>query len=304
MSTLDYEPTLDGGPYDPQPAGGQVATLELFDTSARTGPPELTVGPAVRQRAYVYRFTVPDTTVGRYWARVTWTVEAAGATVVDDLPGPLDLPVRDDLVVSPEALAVRLGVPLPLDDEQREQLAGAVLDAQADVEGYLGRPILPTIVRERRSWPGPWEAKTGWFIRSLNEAEVLDGNGQPTGYWDWTYLAGLNARDDQLLRPIRRLLLAHAAMQDDAVRLWSSVGSGSSGDGTGAKRVKSLSTEGQSVSYEYGRPGSGSGGGSSGSETVGGPVKWSSIDAWRINGRRVYQRGASYGGLVSMEAVP
>jgi choline dehydrogenase-like flavoprotein len=302
VSVLDYQPMLNGAPYDPQPAGGAVTTLALYANPDHTGS-ATSFGPATRVREAVYRFTVPDSTpAGRYWPRVTWNAESGGTPIDDDLPAPLDLPVRDDLVVSPETLAVKLGVPLPLTAEQRAALIDALLDAQTDVRAYLGRPILPQVVTERRSWPpGGWLFVEQPVLEVLTETEVLDENSQPTGYWDVTYLAGLDARSDERLRPIRRVVLAQAAQQDAAVRLWSTAGAGAATDGTGAKRVRSVSAEGQSVSYTYATPDSGGGGDKGG---VGGPVRWSSIDSWRQRGRRVFQRSGGQGGLVSIRVGP
>jgi len=307
VSTLDYQPILDGAPADPEPAGGAVNSLELFGTAERAGAPAATIGAAVRVRATVYRFTIDDTTVlaGRYWPRVTWTPAAAAPPVVDDLPAPLDLPARSDLVVSPEELAVKLGLPLPISVQDRMTLSDAILDAQTDVVAYLGRPILPTLVTERRTWPWPiggWELSQSPVIEILEEIEILDEDGDPTGYWDIIYRAGLDARSDEQLRPIQRLVLTLAGQSDAAVRMWATTGYGSvdtEGSGLGPRRVKSISTEGQALSYEYGRPGDG--GQSAGTAgSIGGPIRWVSIDQWRIRGRRVFQRSGQQGGLVSI----
>jgi hypothetical protein len=306
VSTLDYQPILDGAPADPGPDGGAVSSLALYSSQARTGTP-ITIGAAVRVRATVYRFTIDDTTTdaGRYWARVTWTPTTAGTPVVDDLPFPLDLPVRPDLVVSPEELATRLGLPLPISAADRTALADSILDAQTDVVSYLGRPILPALITERRSWPWPlggWKLSQSPVIEVITEIEVFDDVDQPTGYWDVTYRAGLDARSDESLRPIRRLVLALAAQSDNSVRLWTESGHGAAATddaGLGPRRIKSVSAEGQSVSYEFGRPGdAGQTPGAAGA--IGGPIRWASIDQWRIRGRRVFQRSGPNGGLISV----
>lgn len=306
MSTLDYQPILDGAPADPQPAGGAVNSLALYDSAARTGTP-ITVGPAVRVRAGVYRFTIDDQTTpaGRYYPRITWTPATAAPPVTDDPPYPLDLPVRGDLVASPEDLAVQLGLTLPISDEDRAILTGSLLDAQADVVAYLGRPILPKVITERRTWPWPlggWKLTQNPVIEILSETELLDDAGDPTGYWDVVYRAGLDVRGDEALRPIRRLVLALAGQSDAAVRMWAATGYGSTGgdaNGLGPRRVKSISTEGQALSYEFARPGDGGQvAGTAGA--IGGPIRWASIDQWRIRGRRVFQRSGPHGGLVSI----
>lgn len=302
MSTLDYSPVLDGDPYDPAPAGGTVDNLQLFATADRTGVPHSTGLPALIGPG-VYRFTINDSIVpaGRYWARVLWTPAAAGPQQADDLPGQLDLPVRTDLVVSPDELAARLGLPTPLDTATRTLLADAVLDAQTDVQAYLGRPIVPRITTERRAWPvHRRHLICRPVLEVFSETEVLGDDGLPTGYWDITYRGGLDARTDAGLRPIRRLVLALAAQQDDAVRLWATTGHGASGSvpGMGAVRTRALATEGQSVSYDYARPGDGGVPAGTGG-SIGGPLRWASIDDWRLRGRRAVS-SAGPGGLISV----
>jgi hypothetical protein len=49
---------------------------------------------------------------------------------------------------------VRLGLDTPVDSDTAETLRQAILDAQADAEGYLGRPIVPTTRTARGLWPG------------------------------------------------------------------------------------------------------------------------------------------------------
>lgn len=293
MSVLDYQTLVDGEPYDPVPVGGSVSSLKLYDDAARTDLAH-TITAVAALSAGVYRFTVDDAAVpaGRYWARVTWTKVAAGPPVLDDLLFPVDLPIVPDMILSPEALAVYLGIALPITAEQRAVLVDAIRDAQADVEGYLGRAVTPRLVAERRCWPAVSSdlALTGWTLREqpvialVSEVEEFDGDFQ-TGYWTVTYWAGLDARTDPELRPIRRLALAQAATQPNAEALWRSVGSGAL-VGVG-KRVKSLSAEGQAVSYEHLNA---VGGSTSNAGTVGGPPTWASIDRWRVAGRRVVQR--------------
>lgn len=291
MSTIDYRPVLDGVPYDPVPAGGAVSELALYTEADYGDASPATYGPAVRVSAGVYRFTLTvGAQVGRFWPQVTWSKDGSSLPFNDRLPTPLDLPVRDDMVISPEALAGYLGIPLPLTVDQRFALTDALLDAQADVEGYLGRRIVPELVVERKCWPYPggWTLEEQPVVELVSEVEEFDGVGVQTGFWTVTYRAGLDTRNDTELRPIRRLLMAQAANQPGATALWRTVGSGATA-GVG-KRVKSVSAEGQSVSYEFLDPSGGPTGGQANAATVGGPVKWASIDRWRLSGRRVYQR--------------
>jgi len=210
----------------------------------------------------------------------------------------MDLPVRADLVTSPEDLAVRLGIPLPLTTGQRYDLTLALQDAQDDTVAYLGRPIMPQVFTERRAWPygGGVQAlaeQPVWEV--LSETEETDG-GTPTGYWTVTYTAGLDVRADARLRPILRVVRAAAMNHDLAVALWRIAGAGAATDGTGARQVTSLSAEGQSVGFSLTRPGGVTPGGTgSGTETVvGAPVAWKSIDRWSLVGKRVFQRSGRY----------
>lgn len=311
MSTLDYAPALNGVPYDPAPAGGGVLNLQLFTDAARTGPEVYNAGLPTLVSAGLYQFAINDAMVpaGRYWVRVLWAPTSASSSQADDITAPLDLPVRDDMVVTPEELALRLGLSLPLAGPARDALTEAILDSQADTEAYLGRVIVPQIITERRLFPpGNWVLSEQPVLELLSEAEVLDTDGWPTGWWDVTYRGGLDARTGQRLGPIRRVVIAHAAQSDEAYRLWASEGYGAATDGTGRKQIRSVSAESQSVSYDFAKPGqlsqvsnsSRSSGAATDTGSVGGPVRWSSIDLWRVRGRRVYQRAGDYGPLTRL----
>jgi hypothetical protein len=288
VAHLDYTPALDGLPVDPSTLGGSVDTLKLYATATHTEPPTASVGAAVRVSAGLYRFTISDSLTGRFYPRVGWTPSVDDDPVTDDLPY-VDLPVRADLVLSPEDLAVRLGLALPINAALRETLTSVLLDAQDDVVAYLGRPILPAVYTDRRTWPagGAWTLSNSPVLSVLSEVEELDDAGTATGYWLVTYQAGLDVRGDPTYRPIRRVLLAHAAEHPTSVRLWSSAGDGTAG---GDRRVKSVGAEGQSVSYEYVTPGGGRTDTAASADVVGGPVRWTSIDRWRLRARRVFTR--------------
>lgn len=289
-STVEYQPVLDGVPYDPEPSGGEVTELALYASRAYSGSP-LTYGPAVRVAAGRYQFTVPDSvTAGRYWPRITWTSEDGGGDLVDALTAPLDLPIRDDMVISPEDLAKKLGITLAeLTEDQRDTLTEVIFDAQAEIEDRLGQPILPMVREERACYPHP----SGWYLayqpvlRILTEVEELDLYNAATGYWTVTYLAGLDAKNDPELRTIKRFLLQLAASKPESEAMWRAAGAGAAA-GVGA-RVKSVSAEGQSVSYDYQTPvGGGSGSGSA--DTIGGALTWANLDQWSLVGKRAYQR--------------
>lgn len=280
-----YEPKIDGVPADPSIVGGSVDKLMLFSTADRDGVAAVDVGPAVRVAPGRYRFVVPSTALGRFWPRVLWTPSTGAAQRTDDLPS-ADLPIRADLAVSPESLADTLGIPLPITAAQRDELARVIIGAQADVEAYLGRPVVPEVFTERQLWPmgGGWRLANSPVVEVLAEAAEVDQDGRETGYWTVTYRAGLNVRDDRTYGPIQRVIVAHAAEQPAAVRMWREHGYGAGG---GDRRVRSVGAEGQSVSYEYMTP---SGQSTAAAGSVGGPVLWKTIDRWRIAGRRVFTR--------------
>lgn len=254
MTSLDYTPTLDGEPYDPAPAGGSVGPLALFTSPARSGEPFLTVTTPSALGDAVYRFEIPEPPPGRYWLSITWSKDGGSEPYIDRSEH-IDLPILPGRVCSPEDVALKLKVALPLSDEQRETLEVAIEDAQADVEGYLNRPLAeprhevaqrryPVFgaqdLRDYRSWPGLID-----LYDDRVKVESWTDNGD--GSYDVKVLVGLDGAAE---RPIVRYVVAHAA---ESVRTDPS-------SGMGKRRVTSVSAEGQSVSYEKGAAAEGSAG--------------------------------------------
>lgn len=223
----------------------------------------------------------PANLVGRFWPTLVGTITGGAAATVD--LGYVDLPEDDTLVVSPETIANKASMSLPLSAEQRDTITEAILDAQADVEGYLGRPIVPITYVETGRYPAP----DGWDLVEHGDDPVLlvlaaipetdPETSQPTGYYTITYTAGLDAKHDEVLRPIRRYVAAHALNSPEVTRLWTSTG--------GRGEVRSISAEGQSISFG---PASLGGGGSAGSGAPGALPTLASLDRWRLAGRRVH----------------
>jgi hypothetical protein len=89
---LDYEPSIDGVPYDPAPEGGGVDRLRLFTQPERTGVPVVDVGPAAVVRAGLYRFTFSEPADGVYFTVVSWR-ETATAPAFTDADGTLIFPL-------------------------------------------------------------------------------------------------------------------------------------------------------------------------------------------------------------------
>lgn len=262
------------------PAPLTAATaLRLWPDTARTGTPaEVPVTGST-----VDGWTVDTgTLVGRFYGSVVGTGPGGAATV--PVSEPFDLPDDPRLVVSPEHLAVRAGIPLPLTGDQRDLLVDALLDAQADVEAYLGQPPVPTLYRQSGVYAYDGEE---WGLSVHGDAavhrivtvtpELVDG--VPSGYYTITYTAGLDARSDPALRPVRRYVVAHALNAPDVLRLWQTL--------TGARgEIRSVSAEGQSISWG---PATHGGGGDPGSGRPGALPTLSSLDYWRVAGRRVHQ---------------
>jgi hypothetical protein len=201
---------------------------------------------------------------------------------------PLDVTPDPDLVVSVQDVVKRIpGLTYDnLTQDQYDVIEAAILDAQADVEAYLGRPIMPVERVETGRWPyaDGWDLDPGdeprTSITVLSSAAETDENGSATGYFTVTYRVGLNAKTDRDLRPVLRFI-AYAAMNTDAVvQTWAKA--------TKAKGpVKSMGAEGQSVTFD--RPNLGVTGTKPGDLAPGSAPTLRSLDRWRLAGRRVYQ---------------
>ncbi|GHH22013.1 hypothetical protein [Streptomyces lanatus] len=238
---FDYRPMYGGAQYDPEPAGGQVTSVSLYD-----GPDRTTfvsgAGPATRLRAGVYRFTLPDVPPGRYWATVSFT-PSEGAQPVKDESVRLDLPLGLGLVSSPEAVAKELGVALPLNAEQRDDLLTAIRKAQADVVSYLGQPVIPQLVTRTALTPY-WrhhedlEDPDSWPFEADDLVQVSAYRDRGDGTYDVDFLVGFDGAAND---PVVRYVTTHAA-ESERLR--------PGGVGSQGRRVSSVSAEGQSISYE------------------------------------------------------
>lgn len=262
-----------------------VAVLRLYESSARTG--EAVEVPVVPLDG-AYTVDLDGTAVGRYYG-VLVGVGVSGAPATYPI-GAVDLPGDERLLVSPETLAVRADMALPLSDALREVITDTILAAQADVVAYLGQPIVPTVFTQRGCVP----YGSGWDLTAHDDTDVIAvldavpetvaGTGTLTGRFTVVYVAGLDARTDPALTPIARYVAAHALNSPEFVRAWERAG----GEGT----VRTVAAEGQSITYEAatlgatgGRPGDG---GPGSLPTLG------SLDTWRVAGRRVHQAPVGY----------
>ncbi|MFD0353017.1 hypothetical protein ACFVHW_04595 [Streptomyces sp. NPDC127110] len=240
-TTYTYQPVDGGLMCDPEPDGGQVTSLVLYPGPERDGIPTAASTGVSRLVNGRYAFSLPDGLPdGRYWAVATF-IPARGAPPVTDRTVRLDLPAGSGLLASPEQVADELGMPLPLSAAQREELRAVIAKAQADVSGYLGRPVIPRpeILRsvvplfgyhlaDPRAWPAP----------SYDDiATVLSYTPTTEGRYDVRLLVGLHAAEEE---PIVRYVVAHAG---ELVR-------NKPGSASGERRVTSVSAEGQSISYD------------------------------------------------------
>lgn len=238
---FDYQPMYGGAHYDPEPAGGQVTSLTLYDGPARTTT-VAAAGPGVRLRTGVYRFALPDVPPGRYWATVTFT-PSQGAQPLKDESVRLDLPLGLGLVTSPEAVAKELGVTLPLTAEQRDDLLTAIRKAQADVVGYLGQPVIPQLVTRTALTPH-WRCAENlddpesWPFETDDLVQVSAYRLRDDGTYDVDFLAGFDGASNDA---VVRYVTTHAAESER---------NRPGGVGNQGRRVSSVSAEGQSISYE------------------------------------------------------
>lgn len=182
------------------------------------------------------------------------------------------------LIVAPEDVAADLLIANP-DAAMLATITAAIVDAQADVIGYLGRAIFPETKVEHNCWPYP----LGWHLAEdpreivSTVAETAPITGALTGYYTVTYVWGIDAGLDDDCAPIRRWVKAAAANAPAVLRAWQA---------TGAKgTVKSVSTEGQSISYNDLTAG---GGGAAGVDSPGALPPKSTLDQWRRAGRRAH----------------
>jgi hypothetical protein len=260
------------------PAAAVPSPVRMYSTEDRGGAVIEAPVTAVSDTAYQVDVTG---LVGRYWPTVVYTLDGDEQTL--DLVY-VDLPEAPELVVSPEQVAQKAvpKIPPPLTAEQRETITEAILDAQSDAASYLGRGgVVPGVYTES----GRYDDGTGrWNLDLLDEPliEVLDATpetsgGVPTGLYTITYRAGIDAKNDPELRPIKRYITAAALNAPEVVALWRQVAKPKG-------NVKSVTTEGQSITYDA--PGLGGGGKGQPGEL---PSK-SSMDRWRLAGRRAFQR--------------
>jgi hypothetical protein len=272
-----------GAPQDV--TGLTVKLINQADQTTVLGPTSTGITHPATGR-YRYSWTVPDgTDAGDYLAY--WLGTDAGAAEAERAELLTVVETGRVLVISVDDVARRLGLTRPVSADTAWLIEQAILDAQADVSAYLGRPIIPTEFTESGLWPN---ADGTWLVCNLPliavisvVADVDPVSFAAVGTYTVTYTAGLDVAADPALAPIRRYLMAAVLNSADVIRLWRAAA-------PAAGRVaKSLTAEGQSISYENVTPAGGDPA-KPGADTPGALPSLKSIDRWRVANRRLYQR--------------
>lgn len=172
------------------------------------------------------------------------------------------------LLVTPDDVMSRVGVD-PEDTDLLLRAKRAILDAQADVEGYIRRGLFPV----ERTLPSVYPVTSiNWGLGDVRAwpdvlfmvqdvFTVVSSTPNGDGSFQLVVNVGLDGLNES---PIVRFVTRHAAetLRNDPV-LFNTV----------QKRVKSVSAEGQSLTYELGSMAEGD---------VGAPPKLSSLARYRI----------------------
>jgi hypothetical protein len=159
------------------------------------------------------------------------------------------------LVVPVDQVARRAGLDADNADVQW-QVEQAIRAATADVEAYLRRPVTVRQYVLRHVPPVPARAQglqvpapdTGWqlpvqpVVSVDNVVAEYTSDQYATGLFTVTYTAGLDAVADPDLEPIRRRVAAAALADPQLARYVVQV--------PGARLPRTVSTEGQSITYE------------------------------------------------------
>lgn len=176
-------------------------------------------------------------------------------------------------LVTPDQLASRIGMVVPLPVPVELRLRDAIEDAEAKVQLYLNRTSLEAVehtvvglvpderwvMDDPRAWP---QAKSRFQDRFRVVSWVVNAD-DPT-LFDVTFAVGLDVANDPELRPILSFIKQDAVASAAADPTFAGV----------ARTVQSVSADGQSVTYA-----TGGGGGAEG--VAGGSLSLSSLKRWR-----------------------
>ncbi|MEU3455585.1 hypothetical protein ABZ671_18590 [Micromonospora sp. NPDC006766] len=160
----------------------------------------------------------------------------------------------------------------PADEQVQFAVEAAIRAATVAAEGHLRRFVSPLQLTQRgvRALPAGWPLQHT-PTRIVSVTAETGGAGEETGYYTVVYETGLDAREPQY-GAIREWVAAAAQVHPAVRRLVGSSG----------REVRSVSAEGQSVSYEP-IPGAAA------APTAGVPPM-SSMDMWRSADGLAWQR--------------
>ncbi|XTZ13925.1 hypothetical protein ACQSSU_20725 [Micromonospora echinospora] len=175
------------------------------------------------------------------------------------------------LVVSIEHVARLAGLD-PTDEAVQYAVEAAIRSATEHAQTYLGRLVAPTQLTQRGVRP----LAAGWPLehtptRIVSVTAETDADGAESGFFTVVYETGLDAREPQY-GAIREWVTAAAQVHPAVRRLMAA----------GGREVRSVSADGQAVSYEP-IPGA------AGAPTAGVPPL-SSMDRWRAADGLAWQR--------------
>ncbi|MBG0818746.1 hypothetical protein [Planomonospora sp. ID82291] len=181
------------------------------------------------------------------------------------------MPDSDTALVTPEQVAARAGLPLPLDAAARATIEEALEDAYAEAAVHLGRPATPETFTQRGVLA---DGYGGWLLDNSPVLEIISvqvENGATAPVWGptaagthtVTYRAGLDpAADRRYGRALARFLKWSAAGNPMVRRLAQNV--------PGARLQASVNVEGQGVVWEA----------TAAADAAGAPATLSSLDEW------------------------
>lgn len=201
------------------------------------------------------------------------------------------------LTVSADTVARLAGIPRPLDEDTQWLIEQAILGAQDDVIAYLGQPITPLLATEDGLYPQSaflsLTDRRQWLLCNTPVIEILTADPEtadpfPLGTYRVAYTYGLNVVTDPQMGPVRRWILASAVASPEVASAYAATAP------DGGRLVTSVSAEGQSISYSAVKVPSASVAGTAGSGAPGSVPLLSSLDRWRVAGRRVFQRRGYY----------
>ncbi|TMR22077.1 hypothetical protein ETD86_12985 [Nonomuraea turkmeniaca] len=174
-------------------------------------------------------------------------------------------------IVNADEVAVRAGLPLPLDATARAVIEEAIEDAYAEAAAHLRRPPLPETFTQKGVRA---DGRGGWLLNYDPVVEVLKVEPETIASdpaWEYspprytiTYRAGLDpATDPRYGRVLARYLKWAAANSPLVRRLAQTV--------PGSRLIASVNIEGQGVSYENA---------ATGQDAAGAPPTLASLDEW------------------------